>query len=213
MARSLAEAPHVTTVFEVDLTRIQAHRTRHLADFESRGVRLTFTAYFALACARVLKAHPALNATYHEEAIELHPDVNLGIGTALGERGLIVPVIRRAQTLDLEGIARRLGELVQAARAGTLMPEEVRGGTFTLSNHGVSGSLLAAPIIIHQPQVAILGIGKVERRVRVLEDEAGESLAVRSMCYLTLSLDHRALDAYQANAFMSDLKGALESWS
>jgi 2-oxoglutarate dehydrogenase E2 component (dihydrolipoamide succinyltransferase) len=213
MARSLAESPHVTTVFEVDLSRIEAHRAQHLAAFEARGVRLTYTAYFVLACARALKAHPAVNATYHEDALELHPDANIGVGTALGERGLIVPVIRRAQTLDLENTARRLGELVEAARAGTLKPDDVRGGTFTISNHGVSGSLLAAPIIIHQPQVAILGVGKVERRVRVLESEAGESLGVRSMCYLTLSLDHRALDAYQANAFMSDLKRALEQWS
>ncbi|HLW25312.1 MAG TPA: 2-oxo acid dehydrogenase subunit E2, partial [Steroidobacteraceae bacterium] len=213
MARSLAESPHVTTVFEVDLSRIEAHRAQHLAAFEARGVRLTYTAYFVLACARALKAHPAVNATYHEDALELHPDANIGVGTALGERGLIVPVIRRAQTLDLENTARRLGELVEAARAGTLKPDDVRGGTFTISNHGVSGSLLAAPIIIHQPQVAILGVGKVERRVRVLASEAGESLGVRSMCYLTLSLDHRALDAYQANAFMGDLTRALEQWS
>jgi len=212
MARSLAEAPHVTTLFEADLTRIQAHRREHLARFEAAGVRLTLTAYFALAAARTLTAHPALNATYREDALELHPDVNLGIGTALGEGGLIVPVIARAQTLDLETTARCLQTLTAAARAGTLRPEDVHGGTFTLSNHGVSGSLLAAPIIIPQPQVAILGIGKVQRRVCVLEVDGTEMLAVRPMCYLTLSLDHRALDAFQANAFMRDLVERLEQW-
>jgi len=213
MARSLAQAPHVTTLFEADLTRVQAHRAQHAGEFEQRGVRLTFTAYFIAACARALRAHPRVNATYHEDALELHPDANIGVGTALGNEGLIVPVIQRAQALDLFAIARRLGELVAAARAGKLAPEEVRGGTFTLSNHGVGGSLLAAPIVINQPQVAILGIGKVERRVSVLEMQGVESIAIRSKCYLTLTIDHRALDAFQANAFLAHVVGALEGWS
>jgi len=213
MARSLAQAPHVTTLFEADLTRVQAHRAQHAGEFEQRGVRLTLTAYFIAACARALCAHPRVNATYHEDALELHPDANIGVGTALGNEGLIVPVIQRAQTLDLFAIARRLGELVAAARAGKLAPDEVRGGTFTLSNHGVGGSLLAAPIVINQPQVAILGIGKVERRVSVLETQGVESIAIRSMCYLTLTIDHCALDAFQANAFLAHIVGTLEGWS
>jgi 2-oxoglutarate dehydrogenase E2 component (dihydrolipoamide succinyltransferase) len=212
MARSLAQAPHVTTVFEADLTRVQAHRARHASDFERRGVRLTLTAYFVVACARALHAYPVVNATFHEDALELHPDANIGVGTALGNEGLIVPVLHRAQSLDLFAIARRLGELVMAARAGRLAPEEVRGGTFTISNHGVGGSLLAAPIVINQPQVAILGIGKVERRVCVLEAQGAEVLGVRSMCYLTLTLDHRALDAFQANAYLKHVVGTLEQW-
>jgi 2-oxoglutarate dehydrogenase E2 component (dihydrolipoamide succinyltransferase) len=212
MVRSVAEAPHVTTLFEVDLTRVQAHRARHLAEYERQGTRLTYTAYFVAASARALIAHPQVNATFHEDALELHPDANIGIGTALGNEGLIVPVIHGAQDLSLFDIAQRLGQLVAAARAGKLAPQEVRGGTFTLSNHGVSGSLLAAPIIINQPQVAILGVGKVERRVSVIEVQGAEALGIRTMCYLTLTLDHRALDAFQANAFLEHVVNTLEQW-
>jgi 2-oxoglutarate dehydrogenase E2 component (dihydrolipoamide succinyltransferase) len=212
MARSLSIAPHVTTLFEADLTRVQAHRARHASEFERQHVRLTLTAYFVAACARALGAHPALNATFHDDALELHTDSNIGVGTALGDEGLIVPVLHRAQTLDLLGTARRLGELVAAARAGRLKPQDVRGGTFTISNHGVGGSLLAAPIVINQPQVAILGIGKVERRVCVIEAQGAETIGVRSMCYLTLTIDHRALDAFQANQFLASVVKTLEQW-
>jgi 2-oxoglutarate dehydrogenase E2 component (dihydrolipoamide succinyltransferase) len=212
MARSLAEAPHVTTLFEADLTRVQAHRSRHAAQYERQGTRLTLTAYFVAACARALASNPSVNATYHEDALELHSDANIGVGTALGNEGLIVPVIHAAQKLGLLEIARKLGQLVSAARAGKLTPQDVRGGTFTLSNHGVSGSLLAAPIVINQPQVAILGVGKVERRVCVLESGGTESIGIRTMCYLTLTIDHRALDAFQANAFLAQVAASLEQW-
>jgi 2-oxoglutarate dehydrogenase E2 component (dihydrolipoamide succinyltransferase) len=212
MARSLTEAPHVTTLFEADLTRVLAHRARRAADYGSRGARLTLTAYFISACVCALRAHREVNATFHADALELHSDVNIGVGTALGNQGLIVPVIHRAQELSLHGIAQRLGALVDAARAGKLSPEDVRGGTFTISNHGVGGSLLAAPIIINQPQVAILGVGKVERRVCAIQANGVEAIAVRSMCYLTLTIDHRALDAFQANAFLSSVVATLEEW-
>jgi 2-oxoglutarate dehydrogenase E2 component (dihydrolipoamide succinyltransferase) len=212
MARSLMEAPHVTTLFEADLTRVLAHRARHAAEFESRGARLTLTAYFVSACVQALRAHREVNATFHPDALELHGDVNIGVGTALGNKGLIVPVIHRAQGLNLFGMAQRLGQLVEAARAGRLSPEDVRGGTFTISNHGVGGSLLAAPIVINQPQVAILGVGKVERRVCAVEVDGVEAISVRSMCYLTLTIDHRALDAFQANAFLTSVVSTLEQW-
>jgi len=212
MAKSLALAPHVTTLFEADLTRVQAHRALHSREFERQGGRLTLTAYFVAACARALQSHPSVNATFHEDALELHADANIGVGTALGNEGLIVPVIHGAQSLDLLGVARRLGELVTAARAGRLAPEQVRGGTFTISNHGVGGSLLAAPIVINQSQVAILGVGKVERRVCVLETQGTEAIGIRSMCYLTLTIDHRALDAFQANAFLASVVNTLEQW-
>jgi 2-oxoglutarate dehydrogenase E2 component (dihydrolipoamide succinyltransferase) len=212
MARSLAVAPHVTTLFEADLGRVQAHRARHAAEFERQGARLTYTAYFVAACARALMAHPAVNSTFHEDALEMHPHANIGVGTALGNEGLIVPVLHDAETLSLLEVARRLGALVTAARAGKLAPRDVRGGTFTISNHGVGGSLLAAPIVINQPQVAILGVGKVERRLSVIEVPGGEAIAVRTMCYLTLTLDHRALDAFQANAFLAHVVSTLESW-
>jgi 2-oxoglutarate dehydrogenase E2 component (dihydrolipoamide succinyltransferase) len=212
MARSLADAPHVTTLFEADLTRVLRHRALHAPEFESRGTRLTLTVYFIAACVRALRAHPEVNATFNQDAMELHGDVNIGVGTALGNKGLIVPVIHRAQSLSLFDIAQRLNQLVEGARAGTLAPQDVRGGTFTISNHGVGGSLLAAPIVINQPQVAILGVGKVERRVCVIEAGGGESIAVRSMCYLTLTIDHRALDAFQANAFLKLVVETLEQW-
>ena len=212
MARSMLEAPHVTTLFEADLTTVLAHRTRHAADFGSRGARLTLTAYFVSACARALSTHPEVNATFHSDALELHADANIGVGTALGSKGLIVPVIHRAQTLSLFEVAQRLGSLVDAARAGKLSPGDVRGGTFTISNHGVGGSLLATPIVINQPQVAILGVGKVERRVCAIQAGGTEAIGVRSMCYLTLTIDHRALDAFQANAFLSEVVATLENW-
>jgi 2-oxoglutarate dehydrogenase E2 component (dihydrolipoamide succinyltransferase) len=212
MARSLAEAPHVTTLFEADLGRVRAHRARHAKDFERQGARLTSTAYFVAACARALMAHPSVNSTFHEDALEMHEHANIGVGTALGNEGLIVPVLRNAETLSLLDVARRLGHLVTAARAGKLAPQDVRGGTFTISNHGVGGSLLAAPIVINQPQVAILGVGKVERRPCVVDVPGGEAIAVRTMCYLTLTLDHRALDAFQANAFLAHVVSTLEGW-
>lgn len=212
MMRSLAAAPHITTVFEADLTRVLKHRALHAKNFEARGARLTLTAYFISACVRALRAHPEVNATFRADAMQLHSDVNIGVGTALGDNGLIVPVIHRAQTLSFFDIAQRLSQAVQAARAGKLTPEAVRGGTFTISNHGVGGSLLAAPIVINQPQVAILGAGKVQRRVCVIESDGSESIAVRSMCYLTLTIDHRALDAFQANAFLGLVVATLEQW-
>ncbi len=212
MLRSLVDAPHVTTVFEADLSRVLKHRALHAKSYESRGARLTLTAYFISACARALRAHPEVNATFRSDAMVLHTDVNIGVATALGDKGLIVPVIHRAQDLSLFQIAQRLQHAVEAARAGKLAPQDVRGGTFTISNHGVGGSLLAAPIVINQPQVAILGVGKVQRRVCVIDTEGSESIAVRSMCYLTLSIDHRALDAFQANAFLGLVVKTLEQW-
>jgi 2-oxoglutarate dehydrogenase E2 component (dihydrolipoamide succinyltransferase) len=191
---------------------VLAHRSRHAAGYEARGARLTLTAYFIIACVRALRAHPEVNATFLPDALQLHADVNIGVGTALGNKGLIVPVIHRAQELDLFAVAQQLGRLVAAARAGKLAPEDVRGGTFTISNHGVGGSLLATPIVINQPQVAILGVGKVERRVCVLEVDGVEAIGVRSMCYLTLTIDHRALDAFQANAFLSSVVATLQEW-
>lgn len=213
MMRSLSQTPHVTTLFEADLTRVQAHRAKHAAEYERQGIRLTLTAYFVAACARALIAHPVVNSTFHEDALELHADANIGVGTALGNEGLIVPVIHQAQHMSLPQLASRLGQLVGAARAGKLAPQEVRGGTFTISNHGVSGSLLAAPIVINQPQVAILGVGKVERRVCVVATPDGEAIGVRTLCYLTLTIDHRALDAFQANAFLEHVVKTLEQWS
>jgi 2-oxoglutarate dehydrogenase E2 component (dihydrolipoamide succinyltransferase) len=213
MARSVAAAPHVTTVFEADVTRVLAHRNRYAPQFLRDGVHLTLTAYFVAAAVAGLRAVPEVNSTFHADHLELHPDCNIGVGTALGNEGLIVPVIHRAQALDLRGIAREMGTLVGAARAGKLTADAVRGGTFTISNHGVSGSLLAAPIIINQPQVAILGVGKMQRRVVVDDIDGEDAMRVRAMCYLTLTIDHRAIDAFQANAFLTKVVETLERWS
>ena len=212
MVASMSAAPHVTTLFEADMTRVSAHRKKHAPAFEARGAKLTFTAYFVAAAVKALQAVPEVNATFHADSLEIFSDANIGVGTALGNEGLIVPVIHRAQTLDLFGIAARLNDLVNAARDGKLSPDAVRGGTFTISNHGVSGSLLAAPIVINQPQIAIMGVGKIERRPVVLQLDGTEAVVVRPMCYLTLTIDHRALDAFQANAFLSAVLNTLQSW-
>mgnify|MGYP001329757405 FL=1 len=208
MVRSkLQTAPHVTTVFEADLSRVVAHREAHKADFAARGVNLTFTAYFAAATAEALRRHPLVNSEWTDDGILLKPEVNLGIATALDE-GLIVPVIKRADELSLIGLARQINDLAGRARQNALQPDEVQGGTFTITNHGVAGSLFATPII-NQPQTAILGVGAIQKRVVVLDDDA---IAVRPMVYLTLTFDHRVLDGASADWFMADIVKRLEGW-
>jgi 2-oxoglutarate dehydrogenase E2 component (dihydrolipoamide succinyltransferase) len=212
MVQSVAVAPHVTTVFEADLSAIVAHREGHRSAFEADGVKLTYTAYFVRACVAALQAVPEANSRWHDDALELFDDCNIGVATALPKGGLILPVIHRAQTLDLRATAERLQDLTQRARDGALSPNEVRHGTFSISNHGVSGSLVAAPIVIPQPQSAILGIGKLERRpVARMRGEA-EVVEVRPMCYVTLTIDHRVLDGYQANAFLARWVEEIEGW-
>lgn len=202
MVRSVATAPHVTAVFEADLSRVLAHREAH-------GKAHTLTAYFVRATVTALQKVPEVNSRWHEEGLELMADCNIGIATALAAGGLIVPVLHEAQELDLAETAARLTDLTSRARDNRLEPREVQNGTFTISNHGVSGSLLAAPIIINQPQSAILGVGKVEQRVTV--DSAGGFVA-RPTLYVTLTIDHRALDGFQANAFLTTWVGAIEQW-
>ncbi|KEA63327.1 Dihydrolipoamide acyltransferase component of branched-chain alpha-keto acid dehydrogenase complex [Marinobacterium lacunae] len=209
----LHTAPHVTSVFELDMSAIQRHRSANKKAFEAQGVKLSFTTYFIAAVVKALQAVPEVNSRFHDDALEMFHDANIGIGTALGNDGLVVPVIHKAQDLNLLGIARRLQELTDAAHNGKLKPADMRGGTFTISNHGVSGSLLAAPIIINQPQVAILGIGKMQKRVVVEEINGVDAMVIRPMCYLTLSIDHRALDGYQTNTFLSIVVDTLQNWS
>ena len=203
MVKSAATAPHVTAVFEADLSRVLAHREAH-------GKAHTLTAYFVRATVTALQTVPEVNSRWHEQGLELMADCNIGIATALAAGGLIVPVLHEAQDLDLAETAARLTDLTTRARDNRLEPREVQNGTFTISNHGVSGSLLAAPIIINQPQSAILGVGKLEQRVRV--DSSGGFVA-RPMLYVTLTIDHRALDGFQANAFLTAWVGAIEQWS
>ncbi|CAN5125751.1 2-oxo acid dehydrogenase subunit E2 [soil metagenome] len=213
MVQSTSTAPHVTAVFEADLSSVLAHRARNRDTLAADGTRLTLTAYFVQAAIAALKKVPEANASFHDDALEIFEDYNIGVGIALENEGLIVPVLHRAQDLDLAKTAVRLQELTKKARAGKLAPEEVRGGTFTISNHGVSGSLIAAPIIINQPQTAILGIGKLEKRAVVVEKSGGDAIEMRPRCYVTLTIDHRALDGYQANAFLTRFVVTLENWA
>jgi 2-oxoglutarate dehydrogenase E2 component (dihydrolipoamide succinyltransferase) len=213
MVQSVAVAPHVTTVFEADLSAIATHREANRAAFEAEGVKLTYTAYFIRASVAALQAVPEVNSRWHDDALELFDDCNIGVATALPQGGLILPVIHRAQTLDLRATAERLQDLTQRARDGALNPNEVRHGTFSISNHGVSGSLIAAPIVIPQPQSAILGVGKLERRPVAREQGGKEVVEVRPMCYVTLTIDHRVLDGYQANAFLTRWVEEIEGWS
>ena len=212
MARSVATAPHVTAVFEADLGAIITHRAANRARLEAQGVALTLTAYFVSAAATAMAAAPAVNSRWHDDYLEIFDHVNIGVGAALGEAGLIVPVIHGAESLSLEEIAARLHDLTTRARAGRLAAADVQGGTFSISNHGVSGSLLAAPIIINQPQSAILGIGKLEKRVVVREVDGAEAILVRPMAYVTLTIDHRAIDAHQTNAWLSRFVKILGAW-
>jgi 2-oxoglutarate dehydrogenase E2 component (dihydrolipoamide succinyltransferase) len=211
MVESLIKtAPHVTAVFDADLSAVVAHRKAHQEAYRQKGVRLTYTAYFIAAAAKALPAVPEVNSRWHEDALEIFSDCNIGIAMAV-EGGLLVPVIHQAQTLDLFGIAGRLEALTGKARAGKLDPADLRHGTLTITNHGVSGSLIATPII-HQPQTAILGIGKIEKRLVVIDEKARETLRIQPMAYITLTIDHRALDGFQANAFLTKFVEVLVGW-
>ncbi len=212
MTRSLALAPHVTAVFEADFSAIAAHRRAHKADFEAAGAALTYTAYLVFAAAQAMAAAPTVNSRWHDDHLEVFDDINIGVGVALGEKGLIVPVIHGAGSVTLLGIARRLTDLTERARAGKLAPADVQGGTFSISNHGVSGSLVAAPIVINQPQSAILGVGKLEKRVVAREIGGMDTIQIRPMAFVSLTIDHRVLDGVQTNAWLTRFVEVLETW-
>jgi len=213
MAQSLLHtAPHVTTVFEADLGAVLKDRARQREEFARRGAPLTLTAYFVTAAVAAIRAVPEANSRWTDQALEIYDDIHIGIATAVEGTGLVVPVLHDAGRLDLFAIARGLEDLVSRARTARLAPADVRGGTFTISNHGVSGSLLAAPIIINQPQSAILGVGKLEQRPVVVEEGDEQKIVVRPRCYVTLTLDHRVMDGHQANRFMQTFVGTLADW-
>lgn len=208
MLRSKHTSPHVTTVMEVDLSRVLAHRQAHKPLYARDGVNLTFTPYFVLAAVAALKAHPTVNASWSDQGIVLHRGVHVGVAVSLGARGLIVPVVRDADQKSLLKVAAEVADLAGRARERALKPEEVQGGTFTITNHGVSGSLFATPII-NQPQCAILGVGAVQKRVVVIDD----AIAIRPMAYLTLTFDHRLLDGAAADAFLARVIETLQGWA
>jgi len=212
MLASVTSAPHVTAVFECDFTAIIAHRRRHRAAFERSGANLTFTAYFIAAAVGAMCAAPAINSRWFDDRLEIYDDVGVGVGTALGDGGLVVPVVAQAGTLSLLGIAAKLGDLTARARDGALTPADMRGGTFTISNHGVSGSLLATPIIINGPQAAILGVGKLEKRVVVREVDGVDTIQIRPLAYVSLTIDHRVVDGHATNAWLSRFVEVIEGW-
>ncbi|HEX8442715.1 MAG TPA: 2-oxo acid dehydrogenase subunit E2 [Allosphingosinicella sp.] len=212
MLNSVTQAPHVTAMFECDFSAIIAHRARHKDDWARQGVKLTYTAYLVAAAAEAMKVAPAINSRWHADRLEIFDDINIGVGTALGSKGLIVPVLRQVQRLSLQGVAAGLDELVERARAEKLTSADVKGGTFTISNHGVSGSLFATPIIINQPQSAILGVGKLEKRVVVREVGGVDTIQIRPMAYVSLTIDHRVVDGHQTNAWLSRFVELIETW-
>jgi 2-oxoglutarate dehydrogenase E2 component (dihydrolipoamide succinyltransferase) len=208
MVRAVSNAPHVTALFEADFSAIAAHK----AALAAKGVKLSYTAYLIKAAAEAMAVAPAINGRWEEDRIAIGPSINVGVGTALGEKGLVVPVVKDAGALSLEGIGRKLDDLTARARSGQLAAADVSGGTFTISNHGVSGSLLAAPIILHAGQAAILGVGKLEKRVVVREIDGQDAILVRPMAYVTLTIDHRVVDGHQTNAWLTTFVEILESW-
>jgi 2-oxoglutarate dehydrogenase E2 component (dihydrolipoamide succinyltransferase) len=212
MLGSVTQAPHVTAVFEADFSAIRAHRAAHKDAFAKKGVKLTYTAYVVAAAAEAMKVAPAINSRWHSDRLEIFDDINIGVGTALGDKGLIVPVLSQVQALSLKGIAAGLDALIEKARAEKLTSADIKGGTFTISNHGVSGSLFASPIIINQPQSAILGVGKLEKRVVVREVDGVDTIQIRPMAYVSLTIDHRVVDGHQTNAWLSRFVDVLESW-
>ena len=208
MVRSRRTSAHVTTVFEVDMSRVVAIRAANGPAFEERaGVRLTLMPFFAQAAIDALGEFPILNASLGEDHVVYHRSVNLGVAVALAD-GLIVPVLQRADERNFMGLARGINDLAQRSRTGALTPDEVQGGTFTITNPGPFGALFGTPIIA-QPQVAILGVGGVHKRPVVVD---GDAIAVRSMVFLALSFDHRLIDGAVADQFMAAVKSRLENW-
>ena len=216
MVASKRTSPHVTTVMEADMAAVVAHRMAHKVEAAAKGVTLTFTPYFIQAVIAGLKAVPAANAIYHDDGLLLKRRYHIGMATAVAD-GLLVPVIHDADDYSLLGLARKVNDLAQRARASQLKPDEIQGSTFTITNHGTSGSLFAMPII-NQPNVGILGIGAIQKRAVVIsrghpiEPSADDSIAIRPMVYLSFTFDHRVLDGAGADRFVMAVKEALEAW-
>ena len=208
MVRAVSEQPHVTAVFEADFSAVAAHKTA----MAERGVKLSYTAYIVKAAAEAMAVAPAINGRWEPDRIAISPTIDIGVGTALGEKGLVVPVVKDVSSLTLEQVGSKLDDLTRRAREGQLTGADVSGGSFTISNHGVSGSLVAAPIILHSGQAAILGIGKLEKRVAVREIGGEDAMVILPMAYVTLTIDHRVVDGHQTNAWLTRFVEILETW-
>jgi 2-oxoglutarate dehydrogenase E2 component (dihydrolipoamide succinyltransferase) len=210
MVESLRTSAHCTTIVEVDMGAVAEQRAASRQTMERRGVKLTYLAFVAQATVEALQEFPVLNASIEGEEIVYHGEVHLGIAVAL-EDGLIVPVIRSAQRLSLEGLAAAIQDLAERARAKRLEPDDVQGGTFTITNPGQFGAVLATPII-NQPQVGILDLEAIVKRPVVVESARGDSISVRPMTSLCMSWDHRALDGAIAARYLGAVKARLEGW-
>ncbi|GAB1484589.1 2-oxo acid dehydrogenase subunit E2 [Treponema sp.] len=213
MVDSLRISAHVLTVMEADLSAVVEHRVSHKEEYAKEGVRLTLTSYFLAASAAALRKNPTVNASWTDTGLVMHPSIDIGLAVSLGDLGLVAPVLRNVGDLSLMGIARGIDDLAKRARERKLTPDEVRNGTFTVTNHGSNGSLFATPII-NQPQVGILGVGTVTKRVVVVEGPRGtDSIAIRPMAYLSFVFDHRVMDGEAADRFLATVKEALENWA
>jgi pyruvate/2-oxoglutarate dehydrogenase complex dihydrolipoamide acyltransferase (E2) component len=206
MVRSKQTSPHVTTVFEFDFSAVAVDRKANKDSFARDGVRLTYTAYIVAAVVQALKAHPMVNSSWSDEGMMLRKEINIGMATAIDD-GLIVPVIKNADGMNLLGLARTINDLAERARRKQLRPDEVKGGTFSITNHGTTGSLFATPII-NQPQCGILGVGAIEKRVKVIDD----AIAIRPQAFVSFTFDHRILDGASADRFVSEIKRVIENW-
>jgi len=208
MVMSKRTSAHVTTIHKVDMTKVAKIRERQKADFQARnGFSLTYLPFVVRATVEALRAFPIVNASIDGNNIVYHNEINIGIAVAL-ENGLIVPVIRNADEKNVLGLQRSIVDLAARARSRQLKPDEVQGGTFSITNFGSYGSVIATPVI-NQPQVAILGVGAVEKMPVVIDD----AIAIRSICYLSLTFDHRLIDGAVADQFTAKVKAVLESWS
>jgi 2-oxoglutarate dehydrogenase E2 component (dihydrolipoamide succinyltransferase) len=211
MVRSVRSAPQVTTVMEADLSRVVADRERIKSEFLRReGLKLSYMPFFIQAVIEGLKAVPEANSTFTDEGILLHQQINIGIAVAL-ESGLIVPVIKDADRLSMSGLQRTVADLAARSRLDQLKLDEVQGGTFTVTNHGVSGSLWATPII-NRSQAGILGVGAIQKRPVVVTVEGVDSIAIKPMCYLSFSFDHRIMDGSTADELLTRVVAALNNW-
>lgn len=208
MVQSVQTAPHVTTVFEADMSRVMADRAAQKAAFATKGVSLTPTVYLFMAVAHALQDVPQMNNRYTDGGIITQQNIHLGMAVAL-EQGLVVPVIQNADELSLLGMARAMNDLAERARQGKLQPSETQGGTFTITNHGVSGSLFGTPII-NQPQGGILGLGAIVKRPVVITQDGLDAIAIRPMCYLSLTFDHRLIDGRVADFFLAAVRERIE---
>ncbi len=207
MILSKRTSAHVSTVFEIDMTRVDGLRQRHREAWQQQsGIKLTYLPFIIKSVVDALKDFPILNARVDGDSIAYHKDINLGVAVAL-DWGLIVPVIHRADEKNLLGLARAVNDIADRARGKRLRVEEVQGGTFTITNPGVFGSLFGTPII-NQPQVAILGIGTIEKRPVVRDD----AIAIRTMAYFALTFDHRIVDGADADQFMAQVKKGLQEF-